>query len=178
MDRIKITIKKTFSARRLKLVVKPDLSVTLTLPYGFSAKKANEFIEQKYPWILKSLEHFKNNPVKFLISGSRSDYLKNRKQALTLAKQKLQDLNNFYNFSYSRVSIKNQKTRWGSCSKKGNLNFNYKMVYLPEDVLNYLIVHELCHLKEMNHSKKFWDLVSQTVPNYKRLRQELKNFRY
>jgi hypothetical protein len=64
--------------------------------------------------------------------------------------------------------------RWGSCSKKGNLNFNYKIALLPQRHSDYVIVHELCHLREFNHSKKFWDLVEQAVPNHRALRTELK----
>ena len=177
MDKIKLFIKQSKLARRLRLTVKPDLTVVLTVPVGFNMRKANEFIEQKYEWVIKSLNYYKQFEGRWLGKTSRGDYIKNRHAALLLAKQKVYELNSFYNFPHGRVSVKNQKTRWGSCSKKGNLNFNYKIIYLPEDVLNYLVVHELCHLREMNHSKKFWDLVAKAVPNYKALRSELKNFR-
>jgi predicted metal-dependent hydrolase len=79
-----------------------------------------------------------------------------------------------YGFKYNRVSIKNQKTRWGSCSKKGNLNFNYKIFLLSPDMRDYIIVHELCHLKELNHSRKFWTLVEEIVPDYRIARKALK----
>jgi predicted metal-dependent hydrolase len=95
---------------------------------------------------------------------------------LIIAKAKVKQWNLYYNFSHRKISVKNQKTRWGSCSKKGNLNFNYKIVHLPENLVNYLVVHELCHLKEFNHSKNFWSLVGQTVPDYKKLRRELRSF--
>ena len=93
-----------------------------------------------------------------------------------LVKQKLEQFNQHYNFKWGRVSIKNAKTRWGSCSQKGNLNFNYKIVFLPPALVDYLIVHELCHLKEFNHSPAFWQLVAQTIHNYLRFRQKLKKF--
>lgn len=79
-----------------------------------------------------------------------------------------------YTFLYKKVTIKNQFSRWGSCSRKGNLNFNYRIVFLPPEQADYLIVHELCHLGEFNHSKNFWDLVEKTTPNWKKLRHELK----
>jgi predicted metal-dependent hydrolase len=79
-----------------------------------------------------------------------------------------------YGFSCGRIAIKNQKRCWGSCSAKGNLNFNYKVIFLPESLMDYLIVHELCHLGELNHSKRFWDLVAQTIPDYKEKRAHLR----
>lgn len=77
--------------------------------------------------------------------------------------------------TYGRVSIKEQKSRWGSCSSKGNLNFNWKLVLAPPEILDYVVVHELCHLKEMNHSPAFWELVEQIVPDYKEKRKWLKD---
>src|SRR3989344_1735259 len=97
-----------------------------------------------------------------------------RELARRLVKQRIAYFNQFYHFRIRRVAIKNQKTRWGSGSSKGNLNFNYKIIYLPKRLADYLIVHELCHLEQLNHSKKFWDLVSKTMPSYKRINKILK----
>ncbi len=69
----------------------------------------------------------------------------------------------------------NQRTKWGSCSKKGNLNFNYKIALMPEKIADYIVVHELCHLKEFNHSRKFWNLVVKIIPDYLEIKKELKN---
>ncbi|MBI9070987.1 MAG: M48 family metallopeptidase [Melioribacteraceae bacterium] len=79
-----------------------------------------------------------------------------------------------YNFKYNRVTIKNISSKWGSCSSKGNLNFNLKLMKYRKEVVDYIVVHELCHLIEMNHSPKFWKLVSAIIPNYKQLDKELK----
>ncbi len=76
-------------------------------------------------------------------------------------------------FSFNRISIRNQKTRWGSCSSKKNLNFNYKITLLPFELAQYLVVHEFCHLKELNHSNDYWKLVESILPNYKELHQKL-----
>ncbi len=97
-----------------------------------------------------------------------------RIQARLFIHERLTYWNQFYNFSYKRVFIKNQKTRWGSCSKNGNLNFNYKIIYLPPHLADYIIVHELCHLGEFNHSKRFWNLVEKTIPEYARCKNELR----
>ncbi len=102
------------------------------------------------------------------------EYLKHKEQARRLITSRLTSLNAFYNYKYNRIFIKNQKTRWGSCSKKGNLNFSYKIIFLPTQLINYIVVHELCHLGEFNHSGEFWNLVGQTIPDYKKIKIDLK----
>lgn len=97
-----------------------------------------------------------------------------KEQARELVVQKIAQWNQFYRFEFGRVAIRTQKTRWGSCSSKRNLNFNYRIVFLPEELQDYLIVHELCHLQEMNHAAAFWTLVEKTIPSYKILRARLK----
>ncbi len=74
-----------------------------------------------------------------------------------------------------KICIKNTRTRWGSCSSKGNLNFSFRLALLPAHLSDYIIVHELCHLGEFNHSQKFWDLVALEMPEYKKYRDELKS---
>jgi predicted metal-dependent hydrolase len=84
------------------------------------------------------------------------------------------DLARDYGFRINKVTVRRQTSRWGSCSSKGNISLNYKLMKHPEKVIDYVILHELCHLTEMNHSVKFWDLVSRYVPDYKELRKKLK----
>ena len=79
-----------------------------------------------------------------------------------------------YNFLLKRVNIRNQKTRWGSCSTSGNISLNYRLLKYRKELIDYVIIHELCHLKQMNHSKQFWKLVEEIVPDYKMLKRELK----
>src|SRR3989339_441414 len=100
--------------------------------------------------------------------------IKKRELARRFVWQKINYFNRFYNFKISRVAIKNQSARWGSCSSKGNLNFNYKIIYLRPALANYLIVHELCHLGQFNHSKNFWALIKQTIPDYVEINKELR----
>ena len=78
-----------------------------------------------------------------------------------------------YSSEIGKIGIRGQYTRWGSCSSKGNLSFNYTLLQFREEVIDYVIIHELCHLKEMNHSKRFWKLVGKLCPDYKNLRKEL-----
>jgi predicted metal-dependent hydrolase len=105
---------------------------------------------------------------------SNVEYLKLKEYARDLVMKRLEKFNQIYGFKYNAVAIRNQKTRWGSCSSKGNLNFNYKIVLLPPRHADYIIVHELCHLKEFNHSKRFWNLVSKTFPDYEKIIEQLR----
>lgn len=104
---------------------------------------------------------------------SKLQYIEYKEQAKILAERKVIEFNLIYSFPVNKITIRNQKTRWGSCSRKGNLNFTYKIALLPEKLVDYIIVHEICHLGEFNHSQNFWDLVAKTIPDYLDLRKQL-----
>jgi predicted metal-dependent hydrolase len=87
---------------------------------------------------------------------------------------RVRELSGKYGFRVNRISVRGQKTRWGSCSSGGNLSFNFRLMRCRHEVIDYVIIHELCHLKEMNHSDKFWKLVQSLCPDFKKLRKELK----
>jgi len=101
-------------------------------------------------------------------------YMEYKERSRVLVHSRLEYWNAHYGFTYKKVAIRNQKTRWGSCSKRGNLNFNYKIVLLPTLIADYIIVHELCHLREFNHKKSFWSLVGETIPDYENCIKQLK----
>ena len=101
-------------------------------------------------------------------------YKAHKEGARAVIREKIQRYNEIYQYRLARISIRNQQTRWGSCSKNGNLNFNYKILFLEEPFADYIVVHELCHLQELDHSQKFWNLVAQVFPNYKQIRGELR----
>lgn len=108
---------------------------------------------------------------------SRHRYLNHKEVARALVKSRLEYYNQFYGFVINRIAIKNHKSRWGSCSKKGNLNFNWRLVLLPLEMVDYVVVHELCHLGQFNHSPNFWKLIAQSLPNYKEIKKKFKVFR-
>ncbi|MBA3732767.1 M48 family metallopeptidase [Patescibacteria group bacterium] len=108
----------------------------------------------------------------------RKDFLELKEKARLLVKSRLDFWNLHYKFSYGRISIRNQRSRWGSCSSKGNLNFNFRIVTLAPHLTDYIIVHELCHIKQFNHSENFWNLVKETIPNCIELQKELKKIKF
>jgi predicted metal-dependent hydrolase len=97
-----------------------------------------------------------------------------RRQAHTVIAGRVAHWNARYGFEYGRISIKDQKSRWGSCSHSGNLNFNWRLLLAPLDVLEYIVIHELAHLREGNHSPRFWALVATLCPNFKQHRRWLR----
>ena len=97
-----------------------------------------------------------------------------RHQAHAIFADRLALANNAYGYRYGRVSVKSQKSRWGSCSRLGNLNFNWRLLLAPLAVLDYVVIHELCHLKEMNHGARFWQLVARACPDYAAQRRWLR----
>ncbi len=100
-------------------------------------------------------------------SSVTKHYVAHKENARALVHERLLYWNQFYNFEYKRVAIRNQRRCWGSCTSLKNLNFSYKLLFLPPHLLDYIIVHELCHLKELNHGQNFWALVAEQVPDYK-----------
>ncbi len=109
---------------------------------------------------------------------NRKNFILNRQKAAELARMKLHHYNQFYNFTFKRITIRDQKSRWGSCSRNGNLSFNYRIALLPEKLGDYIIVHELCHLGQFNHSRDFWNLVAQTMSDWRVLRKELRKIKF
>lgn len=112
------------------------------------------------------------------MSSKNPSYLQIKDDVKILVTQRLEFFNQRYGFYWNRVSIKNTKRRWGSCSRKGNLNFCYRIALIKPELMDYVVVHELCHLGEFNHSKNFWSLVERGITNYKELRRELLDIRF
>lgn len=107
-------------------------------------------------------------------SSVTKHYVENKAAARELVLARLVHFNQHYNFTWNRVAIRNQRRCWGSCTSLKNLNFNYKLLLLPSHLRDYIIVHELCHLKELHHGQAFWDLVAEQMPQYQQCVAELR----
>ena len=171
---LEYSLKESDRAKTIRITIHHDGSVIVTKPKRANIENVEKFLILKSRWIFEKVEWFKNRSSLPILKSSKKEYLENKDKALQIAKYRIDYFNKYYNFQFKNITIKNQKTRWGSCSRKGNLNFNYKIALLPQDMADYIIVHELCHLKEFNHSKRFWDLVRETVPDYLSIRKKLK----
>lgn len=172
--KINYTIRKSSRTRCLRLTICNEGMLTITIPRGITLLQMEKFILQKGNWILDKLDFFQKRKKDCRFVSSREEYLQKKNEAEKIIREKVEFYCAKYDFEYKKISIRNQKTRWGSCSSKGNLNFHYKLAMMPERYVDYVVAHELCHLKEMNHSGKFWKLVAQMIPNYKDVVKEMK----
>lgn len=171
---IPYTLKVNPRSNRVRLAVYPDASFVVTTPRFVTSGTIEKFILAKAQWVIDKIDYFSAFGYSHKAKDSKAEYLQYKEQARKLAHERIEYYNLIYRFKVNSISIRNQKTRWGSCSKKGNLNFNYKIVLIPQELSDYIIVHELCHIGQFNHSAKFWKLVAETIPNHVTLRKELK----
>lgn len=158
----------------ITLSVHEDGAVLVTAPKRLALRHIETFVRGHASWIHKALSTIVR-PQSRNEENARAHYLAHKEAARALVTKRLAELNTTYGFSYRRIAIRRTKTRWGSCSAKGCLNFDYRILFLPPHLQNYLLVHELCHLRELNHSKRFWSLVAKTVPNYRAMRAQLRS---
>jgi len=184
-----IAFQKNYSkkAKNIKLSIKNNTVIlTIPKPWFFQSKesiekKALEFLESKSDWILKHLSPFKkgglrgNFPINpHLEKNCRNHYLKHKENARKLCEEKCEHWSEKMWVEFNRIAIKSMTTKWGSCSSKKNLNFSYKIIFLKQKDIDYLIVHELSHIVHMNHSKSFWDLVCETLESEEFRRYKIK----
>ena len=172
---IPYTLKISARAKHIRLAIYKDGSFVVTAPKRADKERVQSFIYDKSAWILQKINHFKARPHIGLGTGNAKEFIIHKERALRLVESRLTYFNAAYGYIWKNITIRNQSTRWGSCSKQGNLNFNYKIVLLPPELADYIVVHELCHIGQLNHSSKFWDLFEQTIPDYKVLRKALKD---
>ena len=163
----KIHFKKSKKAKRLSISI-TDLSIiNVSVPLYISFDIAEEFVYTKLSWITKNLKILKN---KTKLNNT------DKELARDILSKRLDYLCEKYNFSYNKLSIRNQKTRWGSCSSKNNISLNAKLIHLPKKLIDYVILHELVHTNIKNHSKEFWDTLDLYISNSKSIGEKLKRY--
>ncbi|MEA1986029.1 MAG: M48 family metallopeptidase [Candidatus Marinimicrobia bacterium] len=164
----------TNRAKRINIRVKLFKGVIVKVPVLASFRKAEKFVLSKKNWIIKqqkkikkqeilSMEQHKQNPI-------TTDKIKTKIIDRTF------ELANRHKLKFNKLTIRNQRTRWGTCSTKNNISLNIKLVHLPNHLIDYVILHELTHIIEKNHSSKFWNKLSEYIDNPKLVSKELKKF--
>ena len=175
---MKVTVIRS-NRKTMAIQVNSDLTVTVRAPRCASSNDIERILREKEPWIRKHIEQMQEK--KALYESEEIEYLTNEEiqeladRALEYIPKRVEYFSRRMGVNYGRITIRNQKTRWGSCSEKGNLNFNCLLMLTPSEVIDYVVVHELCHRKQMNHSKDFWNEVEKVIPNYRESVQWLKN---
>jgi predicted metal-dependent hydrolase len=155
-------------ARRYVLRVEPDGRVRVTIPRGGSRREADAFAQRHREWIARQRERMARTL--FTLDDRRTL----RARARAELPSRLLELARTYAIEVSRVSIRNQRTRWGSCGRDGHITLNWRLVLMPERVRDYVLLHELMHLRRMDHSPEYWALVAAACPDYRESRAWLR----
>ncbi len=171
-EKVGVLVKKNKKSKNIRLYLYKDEQVVVNIPTWLTFRAGRLFAESKKEYLLENIKKSRENAI--IPIRSNSDYQRVKNRALRLAIDRVRHYNDFYNFRYNKVFIKNPRTRWGSCSSLGNLNYSYRIFFLPKEYVDYIIVHELCHLEEFNHSRNFWKLVEKTIPDYKGMVKKLR----
>ncbi|MCX6783469.1 MAG: M48 family metallopeptidase [candidate division WWE3 bacterium] len=169
-----IKIKHNHFSRSIRLAVCGVDDIVLTCPKRTSQKVIDQALAQWQGYIEDKLAEL-SKKASLSPFGTESDYRIKKPHAKREIIARLTELNVNNQFVFNKVAIRNPKTRWGSCSHSKTLSFSYKVAFLAPELRDYVIIHELCHLKVFNHSPEFWTQVSNFLPNYKVLRRRLKN---
>ncbi len=179
-EKITAEIEIVFSSRKtLALEIKRDGRIFVRSPFKMPLSQIERFINEKRSWLEKHIAvaetrknasgGVKNSPF------TRDEIEALARRALEILPDKTEKYAEAMGVRYNRITVRNQVSRWGSCSGKGNLNFNCLLALCPENVVDYVVIHELCHLVYMNHSADFWKLVEKYCLDYKNCRNWLKN---
>lgn len=168
-----ITLERGSPAKRVIISVKPFKGVRVAVPGSVSFKKAESIVFLNTAWIKKCLEKMK-------LYGKQRETIQDNFDDISMSAVKemltsrLNQLAKKHGFRYNKVSIRRQRTRWGSCSHKNNISLNMKMVKLPDELMDYVILHELVHTRIHNHSKKFWAELGKYVENARGMAKKLR----
>lgn len=161
--------------KTMALQVKRDGSVVVRCPVWTADREIRAFVGEHRQWIRQHrqevLKRLENRTV-----YTKEEAEQYRQHARWLMAQKTWKWAQKMQVTYGKITIRQQATRWGSCSGKGNLNYNWKLALLPEELVDYVVVHELAHRREMNHSDRFWSIVEEQLPDYKERRKRLREY--
>ena len=160
--------------KTVSIEIRPDGKLTVRAPVRMSYREIEKFVNSKSEWIEKTLAKVNSRQ-----STDITPYtLEELESFVKLAKEIIPPRVEYYaqvlNVEYNGITIRTPKTRWGSCSSKKNLSFSALLTQMPDEIMDSVIVHELCHLKQMNHSKKFYDEILKIMPDYRQREKWLK----
>ena len=163
--------------KTLSLEIKPE-GLVARAPLRMPKREIDAFILSHADWIRKHEQKLEKQQKTAQAQGllTEEEIRRLKREAKRVIPERVAYYAPKIGVSYGRISIRSQKTKWGSCSAEGNLNFNYLLMLAPPEVLDSVVVHELCHRKEMNHSARFWALVASVLPDYKASRKWLKDY--
>jgi len=167
-----ILFERSKRAKHINISVKPFEGVRVAVPYGVPFDKAKQVAQSKRSWIQKHLDKMKQVEREHESFSKNSTEI-NRAEARKKLVNRLNELCDQHGFTYNKVFLRNQKTRWGSCSAKNNINLNMKLVRLPDEMIDYVLLHELVHTRVKNHANGFWTELNKLVEDAKGMSKKL-----
>ncbi len=170
-----VFFERSSRARRLNITVRSNIDVRVAVPYGIPLDRAVRFASTQKLWVQKQMTTMQSRMRKL------AKRLKNPMEIDTqvvkkILKERTAHLAAKYNYNYNSITIRNQKTKWGSCSAKNNISLNMKLIRLPDELMDYIIIHELVHTRIKNHGPEFWQELEKAVPNAHKIRNQIKEY--
>ena len=169
-----VLLERSSRAKHVNLSIKPFKGVRIAVPKGVSFRQAEGVARSKIQWLQTHMDRMAGIEEDILAQQSRPPI--NHARARRLIVRRLDELAGRYGFAYNRVFVRNQRTRWGSCSQVNNINLNINLIHLPEALLDYTILHELVHTRIKNHGPKFWEELGKYISDPRQMDQELNRF--
>lgn len=160
--------------KTVSIEIRPDGKLTVRAPVRMSYREIEKFVNSKSEWIEKTLAKVNSRQSTDITPYTQEELESFVKLAKEIIPPRVKYYADILNVEYNGITIRTPKTRWGSCSSKKNLSFSALLTQMPEEIMDSVIVHELCHLKQMNHSKKFYDEILKIMPDYRQREKWLK----
>lgn len=167
-----VLFERSKRARSINISIRSSQTIRVAVPVRVSFKHALAFFHDKSDWVRKHLGKFER--IEKYNDGLTTLPAIDKKTASKILIPRLAELARAHGFQYCKVSLRSQKTRWGSCSPTNNISLNIRLAALPQELMDYVLLHELAHTKIKNHSKKFWALLDKQIPNVKQLNKQLR----
>jgi hypothetical protein len=168
-----VLLERSAKAKNLNITVKPFKGIRVAVPKGLPFKKAEQIARSKTSWLKTHLDKIRKLEEEY---EAAPEVHIDRKKAKLMLVSRLEEIANKHGYTYNQVTIRNQKTRWGSCSGKNNISLNMKLVLLPDELRDFIILHELVHTKVKNHGIQFWTEITKVEPKARELNKQINQF--
>jgi len=172
---VKAKLRRSLKARYVNISIKAPGNVTVSVPKGLAFEKAEKILRSRIDWVKKHLERLNNNVLNER-QGTNLFLPKDTENAKEKICSRLIYLMKVHGFNINRLSFRNQKTRWGSCSRDDNISLNLRIADLPDNLMDYILLHELVHTRHKNHGSGFWAELGRYINNLRQTRKELKKY--
>ena len=170
----KVTLERSSRAKHVCLTVRPFAGIRVAVPRGVTYRSAEQVARSKLPWLKKQIEKVASLERRAAAMEATSPI--DCQEAAKLLTERLDELSKAHGYPYNKVFVRNQKTRWGSCSTKNNISLNLQLARLPAELMDYVLLHELVHTRIKNHGQAFWDQLNGLVGDAKQLDRRLNEY--